>query len=338
LEVSPISLGAMSFGSGFTRETKIDESLAARLVDRALDAGVNLIDTADTYGGKYGLSETILGRVVRDRRDDVLLATKVGFGDLGPRVLSYENIVSVCEASLQRMNVEHIDLMQLHRADRTVPFDESIGALEDLVSRGLVRAFGVSNHHAFEVAGVVARQRALGRRAITSVQVRYSLVAREVEHEILPYCRTDDIGVLVFSPLAGGQLTGWTDTPGAAGRRKMGALPRVEQDVLRRARAVVHAIARGRDVSMARVALAWVLAQPGVSSVIVGPSTVDQLNDNLLSVDLALDDEELADLSAATELAPIYPASTDRAWGFAEPGGSTATPARPGAAPWLAET
>lgn len=337
LQVSPISLGAMSFGSGFTRETKIDESLAARLVNTALDGGVNLIDTADTYGGRYGLSETILGRVVRRRRDEVLLATKVGFGDLGANVLTYDNVVAVCEASLQRMGVDHIDLLQLHRADRTVPLAESLGALEDLVGRGLIRAFGVSNHRAFEVAGAVGRQRALGRPAITCVQIQYSLAAREVEHEILPHCRTDGIGVLVFSPLGGGQLTGWRDTPGASGRRNMGALPRVEQDVLRRARAVVRAVARARGVSMAQVALAWVLAQPGVSSVIVGPSKVEQLLDNLRAADLELDDEELADLSAATELPAIYPASLDRVAGFTEPGApAVATPSWPVDAPWLA--
>src|SRR5260370_11183510 len=133
--VSPLSLGAMSFGAGFTRGTVIDEDLAARLVNTALDAGVNLIDTADTYGGKYGLSETVLGRVVAARRDEVYLATKVGFGDLGPSVLTYDNVIATCEGSLQRMGVDHIDLYQLHRPDRTVPLTDTLPALDELLPR-----------------------------------------------------------------------------------------------------------------------------------------------------------------------------------------------------------
>jgi aryl-alcohol dehydrogenase-like predicted oxidoreductase len=311
LSVSPISLGAMSFGSGFTRETVIDEELAARLVNRALDAGVNLIDTADTYGGTYGVSEQILGPVLRTRREEVILATKVGFGDLGPNALTYDNVIATCEASLQRLSLDHIDLYQLHRADRTVPFDETLAALEDLVSRGLVRHIGVSNYHAWEVARTQARQRAEGRPLICSMQVLYSLAQRDLEHELLPYCRADNVGVLCFSPLSSGQLTGWRDTPGAAGRRKLGVMSSVEGSNLRAARAVLDAIARARGVSMAQVALAWLIAQPGVTSVIVGPSKVEQLDDNLGAADLVLEGAELADLSAATEPDPIYPAVVD---------------------------
>jgi aryl-alcohol dehydrogenase-like predicted oxidoreductase len=319
LEVSKISLGAMSFGSGFTRETKIDEDLAARILNRALDAGVNLVDTADTYGGKFGRSETVLGGVLKHRRDDVLVATKVGFGDLGPGALRYDNVIASCEGSLRRLGIDHIDLYQLHRADRTVPLEETLGALEDLVARGLVRTIGVSNYRAWEIARAAERHRALGRLPISSMQIYYSLANRDAEHEILPYCRTDDVGVLVFSPLAGGQLTAWRDTAGAPGRRNIGALPPADPDVLRAARAVVDALARSLGVSMARVALAWVLAQPGVTSAIVGPSKVEQLDDNLLAAELALEPEELADLDAATQVAPIYPAFLDRALGFAEP-------------------
>ena len=319
LRVSPLSLGAMSFGSGFSRETVIDEELAARLVNRALDAGVNLIDTADTYGGSFGTSESILGRIVKGRRDEVLLATKVGYADRGPRVLTYDKVIAGCEASLRRLGVDHLDLYQLHRPDRTVPLAETLAAMEDLVTRGLVREIGMSNYRAFEVSGAVARQQALGRAPISSVQVPYSLVARDIEHEILPQCRADQVGALVYQPLASGQLTGWLDTAGARGRRRLGILGE-QTPSLQRARAALDAVARDRGVSMAQVALAWVLAQPGVTSAIVGPSKLSQLDDNLLAAELVFDEAELRELSAATPLEPRYPSSMDRRMGFPEPG------------------
>ncbi|HEX4019173.1 MAG TPA: aldo/keto reductase [Frankiaceae bacterium] len=319
LQVSVVSLGAMSFGSGFSRETLIDERLASQLVNHALDAGVNLIDTADTYGGSFGMSETLLGKLVKSRRDDVLLATKVGYADRGPHVLTYDNVIASCEGSLRRLGVDHIDLYQLHRPDRTVALAETLGAMGDLVIRGLVREIGMSNYRAFEVAGAVARQEALGRPSISAVQVQYSVVARDVEHEILPQCRADDVGVLVYQPLSSGQLAGWQETPGARGRRRLGILSE-ETDSLQRARAAVDAIARERGVSMAQVALAWVLAQPGVTSAIVGPSKLRQWEDNLLAADLILSDTELVDLRAATAPPPLYPTSMDRSMGFPEPG------------------
>ena len=319
LRVSTISLGAMTFGSGFSRETVIDDELAAQLVHRALDGGVNLIDTADTYGGSFGTSETLLGKVVKGRREEVLLATKVGFADRGPRVLTYDNVIAGCEGSLRRLGVEHIDLYQLHRPDRTVPLAETLAAMEDLVTRGLVREIGMSNYRAFEVSGALGRQRATGRPSISSVQVQYSLVARDAEHEILPQCLADQVGVLVYQPLSSGQLTGWQDTAGARGRRRLGILAE-ETRSLQRARAAVDAIAQDRGISMAQVALAWVLAQPGVTSAIVGPSKPEQLQDNLLAADLVLDEAELRALDAATPLQPLYPASMDRSMGFAEPG------------------
>jgi aryl-alcohol dehydrogenase-like predicted oxidoreductase len=317
LKVSKLSLGAMTFGSGFTRSTQVDEALASRLVNRALDAGVNLIDTAETYG--EGRSEAIVGRVVRARRDEVLLATKVGFGDLGPGALAYDKVVAACEASLQRLGVDHIDLYFLHRADRATQLEETLRALEDLVARGLVLEIGASNFHAWEVAASVARQRALERPAFSAVQIYYSLVGRDAEHEILPQCRTDRVGVLVYSPLAGGLLSGWSDTAGARGRRVVGALPEIDPDVRRDALAALDAVATSREVSMTQVALAWVASQPGVTSVIVGARSAEQLDDNLAAADLVLESDELARLDAATAPEPIYPAFVDRRWGFQEP-------------------
>ena len=154
------------------------------MIDRALDAGVNLIDTADVYA--FGQSEEILGAAIRDRRDDVLVATKVGFGARGPGALSYDNVVAACEASLGRLGTDRIDLYQLHRPDRTTPIEETLRALDDLVARGLVRATGTSNFRSWEVSAAVARQRALGRTAFTAAQLYYSLVGREAEHELIP--------------------------------------------------------------------------------------------------------------------------------------------------------
>lgn len=169
----------------------------------------------------------------------------------------------------------------------------------------------MSNYPAWQMAGAQARQRALGRPIISSTQVYYSLAARDVEHEILPFCRADGMGVLVYSPLSGGQLTGWRDTPGASGRRKMGTMASVDGANLRAARAVLSAVARARGATMAQVALAWLLAQPGVTSVIVGPSKLAQLEDNLAVAELELDPAELADLSAATRPRTMYPATLD---------------------------
>jgi aryl-alcohol dehydrogenase-like predicted oxidoreductase len=324
LEVSKLSLGAMTFGTGMPPVTTVDERDARVMIDRALDAGVNLIDTADVYA--FGQSEEILGAAIRDRRDDVLVATKMGFGERSPGALSYDNVVAACEASLARLGTDHIDLYQLHRPDRTTPIEETLRALDDLVTRGLVRATGTSNFRAWEMSAAVARQRALGRTAFTAAQLYYSLVGRDAEHELIPECRADDLGVIVWSPLSSGYLTGRYRDRGAGpgeGRRTTFTFPPVDPDVGARGVAVVERVAEARGVSMAQVALAWVLAQPGVTSAIVGASSLEQLDDNLAAADLVLTPEELAALDAATALAPIYPAWWDPAMGIPAPNETT---------------
>ncbi|MDQ1431952.1 MAG: hypothetical protein QOF40_2554 [Actinomycetota bacterium] len=324
LEVSKLALGAMTFGSGMPPVTTVDEQQARVMIDRALDAGVNLIDTADVYAN--GQSEEILGAAIRDRRDDVLVATKMGFGSRDRGALSYDAVVAACEASLARLGTDHIDLYQLHRPDRTTPIEETLRALDDLVARGLVRETGTSNFRAWEMAGAVAHQRALGRPAFTAAQIYYSLVGREAEHEIIPQCRTDDIGVIVWSPLSSGYLTGryssGTRAGERGGRRTAFTFPPVDPDLGERGVAAVAAVGEARGVTMAQVALAWVLAQPGITSVIVGASTLEQLDDNLGAADLVLDADELARLDAATALAPIYPAWWDPAMGIPAPDAS----------------
>lgn len=322
-----LSLGAMTFGSGMPPITTVDEREARAMVDRALAAGVNLVDTADVYAN--GQSEEILGAAVKGRRDDVLLATKVGFGTRDRGALSYDNVVAACEGSLRRLGTDRIDLFQLHRPDRTTPIEETLRALDDLVARGLVRATGTSNFRAFENAAAVAHQRALGRPAFTAAQLYYSLVGREAEHELIPQCRADDLGVIVWSPLSSGYLTGrysGTGEGAPGGRRTTFTFPPVDPDLGARGVEAVAAVATARGVSMARVALAWVLAQPGITSAIVGASSLEQLDDNLAAGALVLTPDELDTLDAATALAPIYPAWWDPAMGI--PGPTERAPSR----------
>ena len=310
LEVSALSLGAMTFGARMPPITTVDEQLARAMADRAIDAGVNLIDTADVYSA--GESEEILAAIVRAHRDGLLVGTKVGFGpssahDAG---LSYDNVVACAEASLRRLGIDHIDLFQLHRPDRSVPIEETLRALDDLVDRGLVRYFGVSNFTAAEVAYAMGWQRARERAPIAAVQVYYSLVGRDVEHEIVPLCNRQEIGLLVWSPLAGGFLA-----RREGGRRASMAFPPVDPELGTRALDVVGAIAEARSVTLAQVSIAWLLAQPVVTSVIIGASTMAQLDDNLAAADLVLTPDELLRLDVATAPTPVYPAWWDTAMG-----------------------
>ncbi|WP_436790411.1 aldo/keto reductase [Yinghuangia sp. YIM S10712] len=317
LEVSKLSLGAMTFGSGMPPIATVDRERARAIIDRALDAGVNLIDTADVYAS--GQSEEILGACVRHRRDDVLIATKVGFGSPRPGALAYDVVVASCENSLRRLGVDHIDLYQLHCPDRTTPIEETLRALDDLMTRGLVRAVGTSNFRAWETSAAVAHQRALGRTPFSAAQLYYSLVGREAEHELIPQCRADGVGVIVWSPLAGGYLTGRYRDGADSGRRSKHTFPPVAPDLGARALDATERIAVSRGVSTAQVALAWTLSRPGITSVIIGASSLQQLDDNLAAATLKLDDDELAALDAATEIQPVYPAWWDTAMGVPSP-------------------
>ena len=312
IEISALAFGAMTFSPQRQAIARVDETEAHRMVHRVRDAGVNLIDTADAYD--EGRSEEILGRAIRGRRDDVVIATKCGFGAVGrgPGGLAYDNVVAACEASLRRLDVDVIDLYQLHRPDRATPVEDTLRALDELVAAGKVRAVGNSNFRAWETAGAVAHQRALGRPAFCSAQVYYSLVGRDVEHEILPQCRADGLAVLVYSPLAGGYLSGkyrgsTEVADGGEGRRAGFEFPPVDLDAGARVLAVLREVAAAHDASPAQVALAWTLARPGVTSVLFGANTHEQLEQNLAAATLVLADEETARLDAASALPQIYP-------------------------------
>ncbi len=310
LEVSELSLGAMTFGTGMPPISTVDERLARAMAERAVDAGVNLIDTADVYSG--GESEEILSAILHAHRDELLVATKAGFGpaDTTPAGLSYDNVVACAEASLRRLGTDHIDLFQLHRPDRSVPIEETLRALDDLVERGLVRYFGVSNFTAAEMGFAIGWQRARGRPSIAAAQVYYSLVGRDVEHEIVPLCARERVGLLAWSPLASGYLA-----RREGGRRASFAFPPVDPELGARALDAVGVIADARAVTRAQVAIAWLLTRPAVTSVIIGASTMEQLEDNLGAAELVLGPGERARLDAATAPAPLYPAWWDVAMG-----------------------
>jgi aryl-alcohol dehydrogenase-like predicted oxidoreductase len=317
LTVSRLALGTMTFGrySFSTFHANVDQASADRMVGLALDAGINLFDTAEGYG--HGRSEEVLGAAIgrAGARDRALIATKVStFGaepdDPDRQRLSYRHVVGNAEAALRRLGTDWIDLYQLHAADLVTPWEETLRALDDLVSRGLVRYVGWSNHPAWHAARGQGIQELRGYAPFVSAQIYYSLIGREAEHEILPYCRAGGLGTLIWSPLAGGFLSGkYTreDPTGGSGRRAAFSVPPIDLERGYEAVERMREIADGHNVPVAHVAYSWLFARPEVSSVIVGASRPEQLADNLTAADLSLTEEELAALDALDRPAPLYP-------------------------------
>ncbi|MBO0774590.1 MAG: aldo/keto reductase [Actinobacteria bacterium] len=317
LTVSRLALGAMTFGrySFAAFHARVDQQAADQMVGVALDAGVNLFDTAEGYGN--GQSEEVLGAAIRKTkaRDRVVIATKVSTFDAGPQDpdrarMSYRHVVGNAEAAVRRLGTDWIDLYQLHAPDFVTPWEETLRALEDLVSRGLVRYVGWSNVPAWHAARGEGIQRQRGYAPFVSAQIYYSLAGRDAEHEILPYCRAAGLGTLVWSPLAGGFLTGkYTrdDPSGGGGRRAEFRVPPVDLELGYDIVGKMRDIAGHHGIPVAHVAYAWLLAKPGVSSVIVGSTSPEQLAGNLAAADLKLADEEVAALDAMGPPAPIYP-------------------------------
>ncbi|SHE25296.1 aldo/keto reductase [Actinomyces glycerinitolerans] len=315
LRVSTITLGTMGFGgTGFARTVgQIDVDGARRQIDIARDAGVNLFDTADMYSA--GLSEEILGRALGAERDDVLIATKVrmpmgeGPNDAG---LSRHHIMRSVEASLRRLGTDHIDLYQVHEWDGVTPLEETLTALDDLVHAGKVRYIGCSNYAAWHMMKSLWTADRHGLTPFVSNQVHYSVQTRDIEHEIVPAAVDQGIGILVWSPLAGGLLTGkyrrGVDAP--AGSRHVEGWnepPVYDVEVLYDIVEELVAIADGHGVAPSQVALAYVLAKPAVTSVIVGARNEQQLRQNLGAVDLALTAEEMERLEQVSATGLPYP-------------------------------
>lgn len=313
--VSRIALGAMTFGGRTTPPFDLigglDLAETDKLVGVALDNGVNLIDTADIYAD--GESEDLIGQVLGKRRRDVVLATKMtgrmgtGPNDVGQSRL---HILQSLEDSLRRLRTDHIDLYQIHAFDPLTPFEESLSALDSAVQQGKIRYIGASNLAAWQLMKAlgVADRRGLSR--FVSLQSYYSLVGRDLEREIVPLVQDQNVGLLVWSPLAGGLLSGKFDRTGttdADSRRAKADFPLVDKERAYDAIDVLRVVAARHDVGVARIALAWVLAQPGVTSAIVGARRESQLTDNLGALDVELTAQDLSELDAVSALPLEYP-------------------------------
>jgi aryl-alcohol dehydrogenase-like predicted oxidoreductase len=314
LRVSPLCLGAMNFGN---EQFGCDEETSSGIIQAYLDAGHNFIDTANVYSGTK--SEVIVGKAVKGRRDSVVIATKAA-SPLGPGPFdsgtSRKHVTRACEESLRRLDTDYIDLYQMHRYDETTPLEETLRTLNDLVRRGLVRYIGVSNWPASQIAEACTITAMRGWEPLVSLQPQYSILARDIEVEIVPVCQRFGLGIIPWSPLGGGMLTGKYKKGEEPEEGTRFAAPGPFQQVWR-ARALSernHAIlevvleeAGKLDVSPIALALAWNLARPGVVAPIIGPKSVKQLEDNLAALDVTLPEETTQRIDSASEPRLPYP-------------------------------
>jgi aryl-alcohol dehydrogenase-like predicted oxidoreductase len=317
LIVSEICLGAMTFGGkGFwTVIGQQGEELVEKIVGASLDAGVNFIDTANVYS--EGESEVLLGKALRALnrpRDSYVVATKVR-GRMGPGPnqvgLSRGHILSSIDDSLRRLQLSHVDLLQIHGVDPHTPIEETLDALDDVVRSGKARYLGFSNLPAWLAMKAIGLQAAHGWARFVSAQMYYTIAGRDIEREIVPLALDQGVGILPWSPLAGGLLSGKFDfseggKPEGA-RRTTFDFPPVQLDRARSCVDAMRVIGQKHGVSVARVALAWLLHQPHVTSVIIGAKTEEQLRDNLAATTLTLDADDLQTLDQVSALPPEYP-------------------------------
>ena len=311
LRVSRLCLGTMTFGSTAWRPWILPEDASLPFIRRALDAGINFFDTADMYS--RGVSEEIVGRALGDftARDQVVIATKAFFpmGD-GPndRGLSRKHLLDAIDASLRRLRIDYVDLYQIHRFDPHTPIEETLEALNDIVRAGKARYIGASSMYAWQFAQMLQVSERHGWARFVSMQNHYNLVYREEEREMLPLCRAEGIGVIPWSPLARGFLAGNRGRAAGADEKKGGETLRARTDEYAQSlyyadsdfRVVdeVVALARRRGVTPAQIALAWILRQPGVSAPIIGVTKIDQLDEAVAALDVALEDDECRRLEA----------------------------------------
>ncbi|GAD57413.1 aldo/keto reductase [Limimaricola cinnabarinus] len=316
LMVSELALGTMLFGETGSRGT--DESTAARMIDRFVEAGGNHVDVADVYAG--GTSEEIVGRAVKGRREEVVIASKLrwpmgaGINEVG---LSRHHVMAGVEASLRRLDTDRIDILYMHGWDPLTPLDETLRAFDDLVSGGKIRYLGVSNFKAWQVMKTqgIAEQR--GFLPLSAAQYQYSLVLRDIEHEFPDLLESEGLGLVPWGPLGGGFLSGKYASADRAKRsegRVAEADTGYEESWERRATernwaivAEVERIAAAQGASVPQVALAWLLGRPSVASVILGARTMEQFEDNLGTLDLALSAEDIEALDAVSAPETLYP-------------------------------
>jgi aryl-alcohol dehydrogenase-like predicted oxidoreductase len=326
--VSELCLGAMTFGGvGQMWEVigGLDQKAVDGIVHRALDGGINFVDTADVYSG--GESEVMVGKALGSRRHDVVLATKVrGRMGKGPNQvgLSRLHIVEAAEASLGRLATDYIDLYQIHRFDPLTAVDDTLRALDDLVRAGKVRYVGCSNLAAWQLMKALAVSREQRLERFRCTQSYYSLAGRELEREMIPLLTDQGLGLLVWSPLAGGFLSGKFTREGGdeAARRAKFDFPPVNKEKGFAILDVLTTVARAHNATVPQVALAWVLANTAVTSVIIGARKIAQLDDNLKSVDLTLAADDLKALDEASKLTVEYPAWMDSLGSDRRPGES----------------
>jgi len=313
LKVSRLCLGMMTYGSKKWREWVLEEEEARPFIKRALDAGINFFDTADVYS--EGVSEEITGRAMKHfgvRRDSVVIATKVHGvmgSDPNQRGLSRKHIMHAIDDSLKRLDMEYVDLYQIHRFDGTTPIEETLDALTDVVKAGKALYIGASSMWAWQFAQMLALSDELGLSRFVTMQNHYNLVYREEEREMIPLCRKEGIGLIPWSPLARGFLAGnrRRQDRGETSRARTDAFAHqmyYRDDDFKVVERVTE-IAEKRGVTNMQVALAWVLAQPGITAPIIGSSKMEHLEDNLKALELKLDADELKALAEPYQPHPV---------------------------------
>ena len=320
LFVSELCLGTMTFGGseGMWRQIgALQQQDAEQLIGQSIDAGINFIDTADVYS--EGLSEEITGQALKNLkvpRDNVVVATKV-FGQTGEgpnnRGLTRSHILDGVKASLKRLQLDHIDLYQVHGFDPATPIDETLRALDQLVRHGHVRYIGVSNWAAWQIMKALGIAERLGLARFESLQAYYSVAGRDLERELIPMLHTEGVGLMVWSPLAGGFLSGKYPRDAQQGQAEEGSrrmafdFPPVNKPKAWDCIDAMRPMAEARGVSVAQVALAWLLHQPQVTSVIVGAKRPEQLADNIAATNVVLSPDDLQKIGDASALASEYP-------------------------------
>jgi aryl-alcohol dehydrogenase-like predicted oxidoreductase len=317
LLVSELCLGTMTFAAGdgmWKPIAGVEQKLADDIVRQSLDAGINFVDTADVYTN--GESEKVLGQAIANlgiARKDIVIATKV-YGRTGPGRndvgASRGHIMNAVEDSLRRLNTDYIDLYQVHAADSVTPLEETLRALDTLVSEGKVRYIGCSNWYAWQIMKAIGISESKNLAKMDTLQAYYSIAGRDLEREIVPLLQDQRTGLLVWSPLAGGLLSGKYSRDNqkpADSRRSAFDFPIVDKERTWRILDVLRPIAQAHDTGVATVALAWILTKPFVTSVIIGAKRLDQLQQNLSATEIQLSEEEVRRLDEVSALPPEYP-------------------------------
>ena len=316
LKVSELCLGTMTFGGKgyWTAIGQLPQQQVDDLVKRSADAGINFIDTANVYS--EGLSEEMTGQAIRNvglKRDDLIIATKVrGKMGEGPNSsgLTRKHIMQQAEESLRRLQVDYIDLYQIHGYDALTPLEETLGALDDLVKSGKVRYIGCSNLAAWQLMKALSYSACNHVSKFVSLQAYYTIAGRDLERELIPLLKDQKVGLMVWSPLAGGLLSGkyGRNMQGPEDSRRINFdFPPVNKEKAFDIIEVMQGIAGEKSVSVAQLALAWLLHQPAVTSIIIGAKKLEQLEDNLKAIDVKLSPEELQKLDDISKLSPEYP-------------------------------